>query len=994
VTRLVGVPLALAPSADPVATAQQRAAIEAPMGPVLVLAGPGAGKTFCLIGRIQFLIGKHGFKPERICAVTFTNKAAEEIVSRLHQALGPAGDDVTSGTLHHLCLSVLRDHAERIDLEKGFGVADEEYQKTVLRRLRIQRKRWNQVLVLFGRRRLQGYALTDGDERVFRQYQDALREKNVIDFDDIVALTQRLFAEDARVAGEVAGRWDYVLVDEFQDLNSAQYAIVKRLAESHRNLFGVGDDEQSIYSWAGADPAILAQFQRDFDIAAPIVLDRNRRCSRQIFQAARRLLAHNPALFDKRIEADRDSEYQVTAYAFPDEQAEAEWLIGDLAADQKASGMSWGEHAVLYRRHAVGEELEKGMVAAGIPCRLTWGRSLEDDPVIAHVVCSLRLIAAPDDAVAIESFARRVLPEYVLEEVFASRQGPLASLGVNPGVSPPRAHFLDLLRAHARARPKGEGDTKKLWRFVYHVENLRALYEQHGTLGGLVDELLTQRVGAYRNPLEDRADDLSDPADFPGAQELAERLEEASSSRRPVRIPCARGLEIAFRGMLIHGGIRGPVTYLPPKGSAGPGELLLPLDPLLVFKALQVMQSRDFDRGGGLTDYVTFDLETTDTNPTECEIVEIGAVRVRGGEPVEEFRSLIRPGKAVSAGARQVHGYGDEELGRAPSFAEVWPAFRKFAGSDVLVAHNGQDFDVPVLKRLVREVGGGDEGLVFYDTLPLARSLFPAGARLADLASRFGVDTGRAHHALDDSRTLARVFRELSLRRTVRARKAAAISVLDYLGLALALESKALETEERALLANVSRPYTLGRFSDCLEFYEAERARADAPDAPSLEEVIGLLGGRSVMERIRAERTAAERYPSAVSRLKSLVDASTSGGEGVDQGIQRMLEKVALSTSEGVEADPHRVNLLTLHSTKGLEFSRVYVVGVEDYQIPGYYATVDKREDEIQEARRLLYVGMTRAKDRLVLTRVAERGGKPAGESRFLEEIGVEPIAP
>jgi len=107
-----------------------------------------------------------------------------------------------------------------------------------------------------------------------------------------------------------------------------------------------------------------------------------------------------------------------------------------------------------------------------------------------------------------------------------------------------------------------------------------------------------------------------------------------------------------------------------------------------------------------------------------------------------------------------------------------------------------------------------------------------------------------------------------------------------------------------------------------------------------------------------------------------------------------MLERVALSTSDGVEADPHRVNLLTLHSTKGLEFSRVYVVGVEDFQIPGYYATVDKREDEIQEARRLLYVGMTRAKDRLVLTRAAERGGKPSGDSRFLEEIGLEPTAP
>ena len=142
------------------------------------------------------------------------------------------------------------------------------------------------------------------------------------------------------------------------------------------------------------------------------------------------------------------------------------------------------------------------------------------------------------------------------------------------------------------------------------------------------------------------------------------------------------------------------------------------------------------------------------------------------------------------------------------------------------------------------------------------------------------------------------------------------------------------------------------------------------------------------MERIRTERSAAERYPAAVARLQSLIEASEA--PSLEEGVGCLLERVALSTSEGVEADPNRVNLLTLHSTKGLEFARVYVVGVEDYQLPGYYAMVENRSDEIEEARRLLYVGMTRARDRLVLTRTDRRFARDSGGNLFLNEIGLQ----
>ena len=199
-----------------------------------------------------------------------------------------------------------------------------------------------------------------------------------------------------------------------------------------------------------------------------------------------------------------------------------------------------------------------------------------------------------------------------------------------------------------------------------------------------------------------------------------------------------------------------------------------------------------------------------------------------------------------------------------------------------------------------------------------------------------------------------------------------------------------LDDEDRLLL-ELARAYTLGRYSDCLEFYALER-KSERPNAPDVGRVIERLGGRKLLERIRAERSPAERYPSAVARLHSLIEVSRA--DTLEDSIQQFLERVALSTSEGVEADPHRVNLLTLHSTKGLEFSRVYIVGVEDYQIPGYYPVVDSRTEEIEEARRLLYVGMTRAKDRLILTRTDQRRGKDSGASLFLDELELTPVRP
>ncbi len=953
------------------------------MGPVLVIAGPGAGKTFCLIERVNYLIAKESISPARICAVTFTNKAAEEIAARLKHTLGQRAEDVTRGTLHSLCVNILREHGEAIGLARGFGIADENYQHLVLRRIGVHSRRRFQLLTSFGRHRLQDHALSTDDETIFLRYRAILARRNMLDFDDLIGQTAELFRKKPEIARVVASRWDYVLVDEFQDLNPAQYFVLKQLVEDHRNFFVVGDEEQSIFSWTGADPEILVRFQDDFEILEPLVLDSNRRCSRQIFEVARRLLAQNPTLFDKQLRAERESPHPVAAYSFVDEVAEGEWLLADLWADCPPDGeRRWGDYAILYRRHRVGEQLERWLVRKGVPCRLARGRSLSDDKVIKYVVASLRLVSRPDDPIAVGVFAEQVLPESLIAQVRVVS-------------STDDEDLVSALRVFARSRSRGDPDAKKAWRFIYHVENLEALYRAHSTLGGFVEELLAQRVGKYRNALEEHHDELTDPADFPSAVQLAERLREVMARNGRIDVEPQQGLELALRGMFVAAGLPTTLGGTDDQSPAD-GDIVLCQDeggelglPFCVFKALQLIQSHDFDEV--MENYVTFDLETTDRDVAECEIIEIGAVKVRGGVVTERYQTLVRAARPISASAREVHGYSDEDLHEARPFAQIWPEFREFVGSDVLVAHNGQRFDVPVLRRSAKSLGGID-ALVFFDTLPLARSLYQDSARLTDLAARFAIDTDRAHHALDDAETLAAVFRELGKQKVIRSRKSTLVNLLDYLGLGLALDPQRRTLEEHELLRDIARPFSLGRFSDCLAFYEAERQRSDAGDAPTVEEVIKRLGGKELMDKIRTTKDAMQRYPTAMARLQALSDASRA--ETLGESVELFLEKVALSTSQGAEVDPHRVNLLTLHSTKGLEFSRVYLVGVEDYQLPGFYAAVEGRRLEIEEARRLLYVGMTRAEDRLVLTRVDRRFGMDSGGSRFLEEMDITPAEP
>lgn len=961
------------PVASHTPTPSQREAIEAPLGPVLVLAGPGAGKTFCLIERVRFLIEQRQVDPERICVFTFTNKAAGEIASRLESQLGARVERVKRGTIHSFCAELLRELGSHVGLDPGFGIADDEYQLSVLGRLEGYRKWHGSVLSRFSAFRFRGDSLKPDDVSLYGRYQEFLAARNKLDFDSLVLKTAQLLANDS-VAAEIRQRWSAVLVDEFQDLNPVQYQIIRALAGDHRNVFVVGDDEQSIYSWTGADPGVFRDFERDFQGTTKAQLGENRRCPRQVVGLARRLVALNTPIFEDRrhAEASHESPFEVKALTFATEDSEIAWIIDDIRRDRNEHQLAWGDYALLYRKHDIGSTAETGFLTAGIPCRLANKRALAEDPVVCYVIAALRVIANPDDDVHREGFLKVVLPKLLFDSAQAKAEERKAGL-------------VQYLEATARKLPIEHQDRQKSLRSLAALRNLTALGVRHTSIAELVEELLSQRVGEYRTRLEEHHDELSDPALDNDVVRLAERLVAASESGQPVWIPHLGGMAIALKGIL--SGVGRLQVIL--GGARPPGALALefpetsPLGLALgVFKAVQYIRTRAF--ANHFLDFTTVDLETTDRDRSRAEIVEIAAVRVRDGRITDRFQSLVKPRVPITEGAKRTHGIDEKELASEPFFEQVWPRFREFCGNDVLVAHNGYHFDFPILRRMSEGMPGAD--FVTYDTLLLAREVQAGSARLVDLARMYGVDPGQAHRALADCLTLAEVFLRLGEAKVARARKTALINLLDHLGVALALSDDEPLGPEAKLLRRLSMPYALGRYSDCLEFYRVEREKSADPTLPTVAEVIDRLGGEKLMNRIRAEKTAEQRYPHAMHRLRPLLDQCA--GKPLAEQLADFLERVVLSLSDRVERDPARVNLLTLHSTKGLEFSRVYIVGAEDDQLPGQ-REASKRE--IEEARRLLYVGMTRTKDRLVLTRVEAREGKMTGRHRFLDEMGLVP---
>lgn len=393
--------------------AQQQQAVMAGLGPVLVLAGPGSGKTRVLTHRIAYLIGSMGVRPYQILAVTFTNKAAREMESRVTDLLGGATHGLSLGTFHAVCARLLRREADHLPFKSNFIIFDADDQvnlvKQVLKDLDLDEKlyRPHSVHAAISRAKNELYLPetypieTYRDEKikqVYEQYQQRLLVNNGLDFDDLLLWTAQLLEENPAVREKYARRYEHVLVDEFQDTNMAQYRLLKHLASFHNNIFVVGDTDQSIYRWRGADYRNVLRFEEDFPETQVIMLEQNYRSTQNILDVAMQVIDRNPQRRRKELFTDRGRGEKIMLHEVYDDRVEASFVVDTIAGlIASEPDLQPGDFAVMYRTNAQSRLLEEAFLAAGLPYRLVGAQRFYGRREVKDVIAYLRLIHNPSD---------------------------------------------------------------------------------------------------------------------------------------------------------------------------------------------------------------------------------------------------------------------------------------------------------------------------------------------------------------------------------------------------------------------------------------------------------------------------------------------------------------------------------------------------------------------------------------------------------------------
>ncbi len=396
----------------------QRKAASVTAGPVLILAGAGSGKTRTLTHRLAHLIDQ-GVPPWRILAVTFTNKAAQEMKERVRALVGPSASQIWMGTFHSVCGRILRQEAGSIGLDSSFTIYDTDDSKTLMRRI-YRRRGLDEKVIKTSRVReaiskakndLQSpedYAREHNEQHtaliaeLYAEYQTEMGANNAVDFDDLLLLPVRLFAEHPDVLAAWQSRFDHLLIDEYQDTNHAQYLLVKNLAAGHHNVCAVGDDDQSIYGWRGADIQNILDFEKDYSDAEVIRLEQNYRSTATILKAAGAVVENNSERKGKELWTEGDEGGPIVAASLDDERAEASW-IGDKIRALRADGKRYGDIAILYRTNAQSRAIEESFVRASmaIPYAVVGGLRFYERKEVKDILCYLRVVDNPSDMLSL-----------------------------------------------------------------------------------------------------------------------------------------------------------------------------------------------------------------------------------------------------------------------------------------------------------------------------------------------------------------------------------------------------------------------------------------------------------------------------------------------------------------------------------------------------------------------------------------------------------------
>lgn len=490
---------------------EQRRAVETTEGPLLIQAGAGSGKTKTLTHRIAYLIATHKATPHNILAVTFTNKAAKEMRERVAQLLGESADNrgfmPYMGTFHGICVRLLRQDGEHIGIPRSFVIFDESDRQAAIKQaskqLMIDEKSFPARALsglissakndMVSPEEYAGMANSPSQQaaaKVYPLYERGLREAAALDFDDLINRTVSLFKTQPEIRKKWQQQFKYIMIDEYQDTNAAQYQLVKLLTSTNKNVAVVGDDWQSIYSWRGADFRNILKFEKDYSPCTVIKLEQNYRSTKHILDAAHAVITKNAQRSDKRLWTEAGNGLPVQMLQVSSERAEGEAIIRRVRNGLDSGRRRYREYAVLYRTNAQSRSIEEAFVHYGVPYRVVGGVRFYDRKEIKDVLAYLRLIFQPEDRVSFERIVNipaRGIGAKSLQNFFAWQRAENKTL-------------FDALQEAANCTditPKARNAMSELGDIL---ASLRAVSEE-ATVAGLIDSLL-RRID-YLNYLND-----------------------------------------------------------------------------------------------------------------------------------------------------------------------------------------------------------------------------------------------------------------------------------------------------------------------------------------------------------------------------------------------------------------------------------------------------------------------------------------------------------
>lgn len=459
---------------------EQQKAVKTTEGPLLIMAGAGSGKTRVLTHRIAYLMVEKRVNPYNILAITFTNKAAREMRERIQRMMGGAADEVWISTFHSMCVRILRRDIDRIGFNRNFTILDTTDQlsviKSILKEKNIDPKKFDPRAILgsisSAKNELidaEEYAKTTGDyfanvvSDVYKEFQKRLRKNQALDFDDLIMMTIQLFQRVPEVLENYQRKFQYIHVDEYQDTNKSQYMLVKLLSSRFQNLCVVGDSDQSIYRWRGADIANILSFEKDYPRAQVILLEQNYRSTKTILSAANKVIANNMNRKEKNLWTDNPAGNKIHYFRADSEQGEGQFVVSKMKELVQQENRKWSEMAILYRTNAQSRVMEEVLLKSNIEYNIVGGTKFYDRKEIKDILAYLRLISNPDDDISLQRIIN--VPKRGIGSSSVDKMANFATsydisiyqaldsvelMGLSPKITKATAEFRDLISRYTQ----------------------------------------------------------------------------------------------------------------------------------------------------------------------------------------------------------------------------------------------------------------------------------------------------------------------------------------------------------------------------------------------------------------------------------------------------------------------------------------------------------------------------------------------------------------